>query len=535
VRAMLSFESRLDERKKTFKKGVDGDDARRRREDEALSLRKAKKDEQMRKKRMMLDPENKENDENAQPMSNTPQTKACMLGVEGLAELHARLQVPTVSAEERLTIVTDIRKKLSRASNPPTQEAIDAGLIPTMVQYMSGQDTKLQFEAAWVLTNIASGDSSQTAAVVTNGAVPALAGLMGSPELETREQAAWCIGNILGDSAQLRDHALQFNLMPAILQLIVLAEQSGTDKVAALRTATWVLSNAFRGKPGPKLEVVGPAIPYIAQLMHHADTEVKTDTLWSISYLCDGGEAQIDAFIQTGGLPHVIAHVGHQDFKVVQPALRAVGNIAAGVDRHTGLVVQSGILQHIQSCLSQSKASVRKEAMWLLSNITAGTQDQIQAVLDAGLMPLVVETARGDCWDVRKEALWAVSNAAVGGTPAQLEAMSKSGAIELCIEACDKRTESSALVALLDGLKAFLVAGQKLENAGLENVFSRMVEEADGLTKLEGLQEDASEEIYEKAVELLTTFFDTEDAAEEAQPAASTGFNFAAGGSFNFA
>jgi len=532
---MLSFESRMDERKKTFKKGVDGDDARRRREDEALSLRKAKKDEQLRKKRMMVDPENKENgQENMAPAFNAPQAKQCEMAGEGLAELRTRLQVPTLSAEERLLIVTDIRKRLSRASNPPTQEAIDAGLIPLMVQYMGGADTKLQFEASWVLTNIASGDSEQTAAVVHNGAVPALAQLLSSPELETREQAAWCIGNILGDSPQLRDHALQFNLVPAMLQLIVLAEQSGADKVTALRTATWVLSNAFRGKPGPALDVVGPAIPYIAQLMHHADSEVKTDTLWSISYLCDGGEEKVDAFCQTGALQHVIQHLGHPDSKVVQPALRAVGNVAAGADRHTDLVVKSGVLTHVAACLAQTKASVRKETMWLLSNITAGTTEQIQAVLDAGLMPLIVGTGGNDCWDVRKEALWAVSNAAVGGSPAQLEAMANSGAIEFCVAACDNKTETAALVALLDGLKAFLKAGQMLENAGQENVFSRMVEEADGLTKLEALQEDANEEIYEKAVQIMTTFFDAEDAEEETQ-AAGAGFNFGAGTAFNFA
>merc|ERR1719498_1718163 len=55
----------------------------------------------------MLDPENKENgQENAQPSCNTPLTKVSMdgSGGEGLAEYKARLQVPTISAEERLAI-----------------------------------------------------------------------------------------------------------------------------------------------------------------------------------------------------------------------------------------------------------------------------------------------------------------------------------------------------------------------------------------------------------------------------------------------
>lgn len=40
-------------RKKDFKKGIDADDARRKREDNIIELRKAKRDEQLQKKRLV--------------------------------------------------------------------------------------------------------------------------------------------------------------------------------------------------------------------------------------------------------------------------------------------------------------------------------------------------------------------------------------------------------------------------------------------------------------------------------------------------
>eukprot|EP00954_Amorphochlora_amoebiformis_P029976 1393935-Amorphochlora_amoeboformis.AAC.1 len=497
--------------RRQLKKGIDSEDARRKRDEVArvsyppiqqiaVSLRKSVRDEQVQKRRMRRTA-GLENKENSSGFGNA---QGIPLGKEALNELPRIVAgIKGGNSKHRYECCVAIRKIYNiLIRNTPDPFGRAQSPHPSGTQYRYS-----------VNSHLASAFSRREDSV---------RGMLGPHQHRLRNagpdicdsqdggypRGVWALGNVAGDSPAFRDLVLQNG---AAAKVVGICNQS--TLVSTLRNCAWTLSNFCRGKPQPDFRLVSPILPTLRKLLNHPDNEVLTDTCWALSYLSDDNTAsnqKIEAVVSHGIVPKLVHYLHHQSASVKTPALRTIGNIVTGNDQQTWSVVRASALAPLKALLTHQKKSIRKEACWTLSNITAGNKARPDPARNSVRMH--ASSYRNH---VRKEAAWAIANAISGGIDPQVEFLVQQGVIEPFARLF-RAPDAKIILVAMDAMDKILEWGKRTAyRYNGTNKCAEFLEECGGLDDLEDCQRHTNEEIYDKAVKILKDYFETGEEDEE--------------------
>ncbi|KYQ88633.1 putative importin subunit alpha A [Tieghemostelium lacteum] len=526
-------------RSKDFKKSVDSEVCRRKREELSTTIRKSAREESILKRRNINAPVAAtssgkiEIPEHYKQQFDQFEAGTLEIKLKNLENLKKSLY----SNEESLVYLALIqfRKILSLDKNPPINEVVECDIAPKLIELVQCKNAQVQMEAAWALTNIASGENC-CKYLVDIGLIPALIYVISDPNAthDVIEQCIWAISNIAGDHHSYRDMLLRLGVLPIIVKI---SESIDPSKNGLLQTCVWTISNLCRGaKPHAEFEYTSKCLPFLIKLLVESDVvEILSEICWTISYLCDGPDYKIRAVVETGIVPRLVDLLGSEESQVYTPALRAIGNILTGDAESAQRAIDADVVPILGSLIEYDhtdkplyRKSIRKESCWALSNITAGEKHQIQKVVEDQITMLnLSKVLKYDDAEVRKEAIYAFCNATNGSRNAVSMLVNKYKAIRTIksalISSLDLGIKRNCLEALLNIIEVGEIHATK---SGVNPYIEKMVE-ADLECVLNDLSFGNNESIISKADKILSYLDDADEKELEDSENNEPNINFA--------
>lgn len=458
-----------------------------------------------------------------------------------------------------LKTMSDLRRELSIHTNPPIQEAIDQGALTPIVAYLgSAASAAVQLEAAWAITNIASGASTHVAALVDAGAAEAIYRVLASKEVGERsdlcDQCLWALGNIAGDAdVRMRDQLIQSGVIGHLAQFFEHLPSfpwSIPERMQVLQTLSWLMSSLCRGKPAPPLEEVDCAFDFFAQVIGCTDdAKMLSEALWGQCYLLEGAVDDQDlcqraARILSAGFapgevpcaptPHPVLlkvvgctrRAGDPLNPLPIPAVRLLSTVVSSTAEHvTDAVIAAGASKAFCDLLCDGLApvEVRRIAAWALSNIAAGSASHAQKLIDtSGVWGALCDGVRkGSAHSIKSECTWAIANLAKRG-PTTLGRVDSKKILEMVTIALKVESDPDLHRALLDAAEVVLCYGdgQVATKGHKEHPFLAHAEACGFVDELESLQHAEQAVIYLKARRILEGWFTESENCENEPPRA---------------
>ncbi|KAG2226823.1 hypothetical protein INT45_005788 [Circinella minor] len=335
-----------------------------------------------------------------------------------------------------------LRKYLTQAhsSNTCVDDILSLGVLPRLRELLVLHDQHdIQFEAAWIVTNIAAGTSKQTEMLVNADFIIGLLECLHSQQttINVKTQAAWALSNFAGESPQLRQLLIQNDALGAVAQVLLdLTTKAKEDAreygcygdtttifddemLTDIKALTWTISNMSRGGfyTADYWSKYLVAFDALSQCILFDHSDLWIDGGWGLSRILHnmhGVTPFYENFTFSPRLPSRLADLLYESGRsIIIPILRTLINITSLPDTHCMKLIDKHLVRNLLSYMSpEIETSVRRDTYLVIANLAACNEDFVEKTTTsewtitskrkAATMP--------EEWKITTDALWIICN-----------------------------------------------------------------------------------------------------------------------------
>jgi len=414
--------------------------------------------------------------------------------------------------------VQEIRKMLSSSTNIEKRREFSkiciskickSIFLPFIVQKLgTSTNDDLNYEIAWILTNIAAGTSEQTLAVYRSHGLQQLLAKITTPiSLRLVDQILWAVANIIGDGPSMRQAALDLGVIK-IIQTIVFNPEVREPAIA--HNISWMISNILRySKERIPDDVLKTVFQILQEMLKNFpdDKSVIFDIIWSFQYSLayPGGNELI---IQHGFHRFIIKHVQSSERKIHKTALKTITSMTNSPDEIIQCLLDCDLIDILADYFLKMPEDQKSEVLLALSNIALCTEAQRRLLTKHHIFSHILNNLPTFSEKIQSEASFIFAHL--------LQSRNVEFIKELFIEfpmlleqflhsIKERHSDPNLITRNLDAL------ANLLDMAEVINVdISYLVEAQNVLDSIEELQHHPQPEVYQKAYEIIERYFSDE-------------------------
>ncbi|XP_066914725.1 uncharacterized protein [Clytia hemisphaerica] len=246
----------------------------------------------------------------------------------------------------------------------------------TLVGYLTGNNTTLQLEAVWCLTNITANEN-QNIETFVKATSAYLITFLKSGSVLLQDQSAWALGNMAADSHNIREILKAQGIVKPLTELVE------SDVGEVVKSSLFAICNLCKSLQSFVPLVFTPRfIKIIFKLLNCADTNIFIvgDIAWLLvhfSWNKSGCNLSMEYdFINVLMKRVKLLSPGTQEYLfVVLPSLRVIGNVIGNQEDVNNLQLDPSLFDDIVQTANtillrfRAKEYVIKECLWMVSNL----------------------------------------------------------------------------------------------------------------------------------------------------------------------